>query len=242
MTYMYQENTIEYSLVYKRRKSLGIYLDVYGNIEIRVPKDTQEETIIRLIESKWNWIITKQIEMKQRSQGVIPKAYEDGETFLYLGKNYPIQILYDPELTQSVVKFHQDTLHITVPLTQFNSSEEKKSILQQSMKRFYYKECKRLVEKKIKEIQPQITVKPSKISISDDKSKWGSCDSRRQLTFNWKLAMAPERAILYLVIHEMCHLEHLNHDRSFWRLVGKLMPDYEEQQNWLLHSAWKMSV
>ncbi len=78
--------------------------------------------------------------------------------------------------------------------------------------------------------------------ISDSKSTWGTCDSMRQLTFNWKLAMAPLEVIDYVVVHEMCHLVHLNHDRSFWRLVGKILPNYEQRENWLALSSWKMNV
>ncbi len=68
----------------------------------------------------------------------------------------------------------------------------------------------------------------------------GTCNSKRELTFNWKLAMAPLDVIDYIVIHEMCHMVHMNHDRSFWRLVGKYMPNYDEKQAWLANSHWKM--
>jgi len=57
-----------------------------------------------------------------------------------------------------------------------------------------------------------------------------------------KLAMAPLEVIDYIVVHEMCHMVHLNHDRSFWRLVGKMLPDYEERESWLAQSSWKMVV
>ena len=54
--------------------------------------------------------------------------------------------------------------------------------------------------------------------------------------------MAPLNVIDYVVVHEMCHMVHLNHDRSFWRLVGKIIPDYEQRENWLNFSNWKMTV
>ncbi len=54
--------------------------------------------------------------------------------------------------------------------------------------------------------------------------------------------MAPLRVIDYVVVHEMCHMVHMNHDRSFWRLVGKIIPDYEQRENWLALSNWKMVV
>lgn len=242
MTHTYLNREIQYTVIYKKRKSLGIYIDFYGNIELRVPKETTQEAIVKLLETKWGWIVEKQHEMKTRTAGHVPKTYEEGEQFLYLGKKYPMTILPVESTADNNLRFESSQFLCSIQESVLNEDEQKKEVIQQLFKRFYYKECKRLVEKKIKEIQPMISVKPSKISISDDKSKWGSCDSKRQLTFNWKLAMAPDKVILYVVIHEMCHLEHLNHDRSFWRLVGKFMGDYEEQQLWLQNSSWKMTI
>ena len=114
--------------------------------------------------------------------------------------------------------------------------------IKQALKRFYYQQCKALVEKSISIHQVNFKSKPSSVRISDSQTTWGTCDGRRKLTFNWKLAMAPQEVIDYVVVHEMCHMVHLNHDRSFWRLVGKIVPDYKSKENWLALSSWKMTV
>ena len=54
--------------------------------------------------------------------------------------------------------------------------------------------------------------------------------------------MAPLEGIDYVVVHEMCHMVHLDHDRSFWRLVGTMSPNFKEQENWLAQSSWRMTV
>ncbi|MBN2222920.1 MAG: M48 family metallopeptidase [Vallitaleaceae bacterium] len=235
MTYSKENKSIEYHVLYKKRKSFGIYIDVYGNIELRVPKDAKEEQILRLLEDKWNWIITKQEEMVEKSKGFKEKVYEGGETFLYLGRSYPIQIIIDETLTKDHVIFQEDTLHVNL-----KSHEEER--IKQALQRFYYQECKRIAEERIRIYQAPLKMKPRKVSISDNKATWGTCDSKHQLTFNWKLVMAPLDVIDYVVVHELCHMVHLNHDRSFWRLVGRFIPDYEEKQAWLAQSSWKMVV
>ena len=154
---------------------------------------------------------------------------------MYLGSTYPIQISQDTNITQDNAVFEGDKLHIYVK----DLKDEK---IQQALKRFYYKQCKSLVEKSIKAHQSNFKTRPRSIRITDSSRTWGTCDSNLQLTFNWKLAMAPQRVIDYVVVHEMCHMVHLNHDRSFWRLVGKIMPDYKEMENWLALSSWKMTV
>ena len=214
---------------------MGIYIDLYGNVEVQVPKGTPDEHVLQLLEEKWDWIQQKSKEMKDRMLGPKEKVYDHGESFLYLGNTYPIQISQDIDIKQDHVVFEGDKLHIYV-----KQLEDEK--IKQALKRFYYQQCKALVEKSIQSYQSNFKIKPRSIRISDSKRTWGTCDSKQQLTFNWKLAMAPLKVIDYVVVHEMCHMVHLNHDRSFWRLVGKILPDYERRENWLALSSWKMTV
>ncbi|MCR2823553.1 M48 family metallopeptidase [Lederbergia panacisoli] len=235
MLHTYLGETIRFEIKYKNRTSIGITIDSYGNVEVQVPKGTSDGRVIQLLEEKWELIQQKLKEMKDRQLGPQKKVYEYGERFLYLGKSYPIEILLDINITQEHIVFEDGKLYIYVK----QHDAEK---IKQALKRFYYKQCKALVEKSISSYQRNFKTKPRSIRISDSKSTWGTCDSKLQLTFNWRLAMAPPEVIDYVVVHEMCHMVHLNHDRSFWRLVGKIMPDYKEKENWLTLSSWKMTI
>ncbi|MFB5197198.1 M48 family metallopeptidase [Neobacillus sp. KR4-4] len=235
MIHNYLGQNMSFELVYTKRESLGIIIDVYGNVQVQAPRGTTDERVLQLIEEKWDWIQQKSKEMKDRLLGQKVKIYDHGEIFLYLGKEYPIKITQDINTIQDYVVFEEDMLKIYV-----KQLEDAK--IKQALKRFYYQECKKLVERSIRSYQKHFNTKPRSIRISDNNSNWGTCDSRKQLTFNWKLAMAPQQVIDYVVVHEMCHMVHLNHDRSFWRLVGKILPDYEERENWLALSSWKMTV
>jgi predicted metal-dependent hydrolase len=241
MIHTYLGKTIRFEIKYKNRTSIGMTMDSYGNVEVQAPKGTADEKVIQLLEGnqlleeKWELIQQKLTEMKDRLQGPQEKVYEPGESFLYLGRTYRIQIFHDRNITQDYVVFEGEMLDIHV-------KQLDNETIQQALRRFYYQQCKALVEKSISSYQSNFKTKPRSIRISDSKSTWGTCDSRLQLTFNWRLAMAPREVIDYVVVHEMCHMVHLNHDRSFWRLVGKLMPDYKEKENWLALSSWKMTV
>lgn len=235
MIHKYLGQTLSFEINYKNRTSMGIYIDVYGNVEIQAPKGTSDELILQLLEGKWDWIQQKSTEMKDRTLGQKVKVYDHGETFLYLGNEYPIQVSQDITIKQDYVVLEGDKLYIYV-----KQLEDEK--IKQVLKRFYYQQCKTLVERSIRSYQSNFKIKPRSIRISDNNRNWGTCDSRQQLTFNWKLAMAPLKVIDYVVVHEMCHMVHLNHDRSFWRLVGKIIPEYEQMENWLALSSWKMTV
>jgi predicted metal-dependent hydrolase len=235
MTHTYLGNEIDFAITYKRCKNIRIKIDGYGRIEVEAPKETPTQYIIEILESKWDWILNKSKEMKLRAKGTNDKVYENEEHLLYLGKSYPILISEDINIQKDYVTFEEDTLHLYV-------KQKDEEGIRQVLKRFYYQQCKILVNKSLKKYQSYFKLKPGTISISDNNKTWGTCDSKRNFTFHWKLAMAPLEVIDYVVVHEMCHMEHMNHDRSFWRLVGKIMPDYENKQDWLAHSNWKMTI
>jgi len=235
MIHTYSGKSIRFDIKYKNRTSIRMTFDSYGNIEIHAPKGTTNESVLQLLEVNWDLIQQNLTEMKGRLHGQQQKVYEHGESFLYLGNSYPIQIFQDKKIEQDYVVFEGDQLQIHV-----KQLEDEK--VKQALKRFYYQQCKALVEKSITSYQSHFKTKPRSIRITDSKTTWGTCDSRLQLTFNWRLAMAPHKVIEYVVVHEMCHMVHLNHDRSFWRLVGKIIPDYKEKEDWLSLSNWKMTV
>ena len=79
----------------------------------------------------------------------------------------------------------------------------------------------------------QIGVSPSGISVRNFKSRWGSCDSRGQLLFNWDIIKAPHAIADYVVVHELCHLVHPNHSKDFWALVGRFDAAFQEHRDWL---------
>lgn len=71
------------------------------------------------------------------------------------------------------------------------------------------------------------------IVIKDTKSRWGSCSNKRNINYNWRIALAPDFVINYLVCHEVSHLVHQNHSSDFWQCVANLCPDHELARHWL---------
>ena len=78
------------------------------------------------------------------------------------------------------------------------------------------------------------------ITIREQKTRWGSCSSEKNLNFNWKLILAPPEVLDYVVVHELCHLKEMNHSKAFWDEVGKVMPEYETYKLWLKENGWKL--
>jgi predicted metal-dependent hydrolase len=80
----------------------------------------------------------------------------------------------------------------------------------------------------------------SRITMRNQRSRWGSCSSTGALSFNWRLVLAPHDVLDYVVVHEVCHLVELNHGPAFWRLVAKRRPGYAESRQWLDDHGWEI--
>lgn len=72
-----------------------------------------------------------------------------------------------------------------------------------------------------------------KVVIRDQKTRWGSCSSNKTLSFNYRLMLAPPQILDYVVVHELCHLKHMNHSQEFWAAVEAVLPDYKIRRKWL---------
>jgi len=86
------------------------------------------------------------------------------------------------------------------------------------------------VLKKIDLYNQHYGFKYNNISIRDQKTRWGSCSRKRNLNFNYKLALISPRLVDYVVVHELCHLGQFNHSLKFWNLVGETIPDYMDRR------------
>ena len=204
----FDEFSIDCEIQYGKRKKLLIQIDSVGFITVKAPNGTSEEIIEEIIRKHEKKIKSRLDEIDEIKEKLKERTYDGEGKFLHLGKEYALDELID-----------------TVGL----SEEEQKA----NLKKFYFASCKKIIPERIKIYQEQLGVKPKIVEIDESKTKWGACTSDKKITFNYRLAMAPIEAIDYVVVHELCHLQHMNHDRSFWRLVGSILPDYKERQEYL---------
>ena len=87
-----------------------------------------------------------------------------------------------------------------------------------------------------------IGVTYGRISIREQKTRWGSCSSRGTLSFNYRLIYGPAGPLDYVVVHELCHLTHMNHSKDFWNMVEHIMPDYRIYKQWLREHGQELTL
>jgi predicted metal-dependent hydrolase len=192
-------NNIEFTIEYKKRKTTKIYIETTGLIKVRAPKGADEEKIIQAVKDNAEKILEKLKKIDELYEKPKEKTYLEGEMFLYQGKEYPISIQIDENVEKCRVSFSGNMLEII-------SMSSDEDVLRDSLKNFYYKECLKVVKARITQYQQLINVKHKNIKVEDSKARWGSCSSTKNLTFNYKLIMAPEDVLDYIVVHELCHL------------------------------------
>lgn len=95
--------------------------------------------------------------------------------------------------------------------------------------KFYISSSKQITKERTKYYQELLKVVPKSIKIDKISNRWGSCNTKKEITYNYMICTLPLELIDYIVVHELCHIHHMNHDRSFWRKVGSIIPDYKER-------------
>ena len=199
---------IECDVQYGKRKRISVSLDTSGFVTIKAPNNTSQDVIIGSVKPLGKKIKAKLEELEAIRSTLGEKTYDNNGEFFFLGKEYALKDLIDIE----------------------GLTEEE---MQERLKKHYISSLKKLIPERIKLYESQLGLKHKSFDINESKTQWGSCTSEKKLAFNYRLAMAPLEVIDYVVVHELCHLKHMNHDRSFWRLVGSIMPDYKTSKDYL---------
>ena len=216
--------TIDFRLVYSDRKSLGITVTPEMEVLVKAPTDTTMEKVKEKIRKKAPWIIKQQSFFLSFQPKTPNRKYISGETHLYLGRQYRLQI----EIVQlESVKLKGKFIVVT-------SSE--KSRTKSLLHDWYLKHART----KLHEVAAPLIdkfkkhkVEPSSIVLRDMPTRWGSCTPKGKIILNPELIKAPKGCIEYVVIHELCHLIHHDHTQKFLDLQTKEMKDWEK---------WKMKL
>jgi predicted metal-dependent hydrolase len=115
-------------------------------------------------------------------------------------------------------------------------------MVRNALVRWYKHHAEVKLREKVDRYAQQIGVEPSGVGIRTFKSRWGSCTAKGNLEFNWKIIMAPNRIVDYVVMHELCHLIHHDHSPMFWKTLESLFPSYQESRNALKNEAMNLNI
>jgi|TARA_B110000444_G_scaffold123016_1_gene115702 hypothetical protein len=208
----------------KRRKTIMIQVKD-GLVEVRAPFKIEQKEIDSFILQKNSWI-NKKLSLQKSIKKPTRKKFKNEENFQFLGKNLKLKIT----ISENKKSYIDDKF---IYLVLKNNKENFKEKIKEKLEIFFRETAKDIFKNKTLDEAKKIRVTPKKIIVRSYKRRWGSCSYKKDISYNWKLIMAPEKIIHYVVIHELCHLIHFNHSRDFWKSVGKILPDYKSSKEWL---------
>jgi predicted metal-dependent hydrolase len=216
--------TINFRLEYSDRKSLGITVNAEMEVLVKAPTDTSMEKVKEKIRKKAPWIIKQQSFFLSFHPKTPQRKYVSGETHLYLGRQYRLQVLIGKEES---VKLKGKFIEVTAI-----EKVRAKNLLNEwyllHAKEKFHSIAKPLIEKFKKH-----KVEPSSIVLREMPTRWGSCTPKGKIILNPELVKAPKGCIEYVIIHELCHLIHHDHTQKFLDLQTKEIKDWEK---------WKMKL
>jgi predicted metal-dependent hydrolase len=210
-----------------RKKSASIQLD--GDlVKVSVPQTLSDKRVRELITQRTPWIKTKLRELSDRPE-FKPKEYVSGETFPYLGKNYRLKVLQGDDC---LVRLKNGRFIATI-----SNSDEPQSLVQELLSEWYRNHAEMRLREKTERLAKIVDVAPRSVAIKTYKSRWGSCSARGDITYNWKIILAPHRIVDYVVVHELCHLLEHNHSARYWKHVERYVPNWRDCKDWLHKNA-----
>jgi len=220
---------IEYKLFKERRKSLKIFIKD-GEVIVKAPNFLFKNEIDDFLEKHIDWI-EKRLKEYQKNK----KLFLEGEKFLFMGKEYPLVFRKEVE-TRGHKKIDEKKIVFD---NAFIVNEKYKDKAKETLIEFFKKEAKKYIPKRVEELAKKYNLTYNLVKINSAKRRWGSCSSKKNLNFSYRLIMASKNVIDYVIIHELSHLTHMDHSKSFWTIVSKRCPNYKTQEKWLKENSLK---
>lgn len=216
------------SIFRSRRKTVSLEITDRGTLVVKAPFSMSNKEIYKLIEKHKNWI-SKKIAIALAKEKPLQREFTEGENFLYLGKPYK---LFFSDTQSEELKFENA----------FYLKKDKIDSAKEVFIKWYKKEAKRFILERLDYYVRLTGINYNKVRITSAMKRWGSCSRNRNLSFSYRLIMAPTFVIDYVIVHELCHVVVFNHSKEFWEHVRAILPNFEDAKNWLKEKSQTLNI
>ena len=214
-----------------RKRTMTLKVERNGTVVILVPDKTPKEEIHRFFRSRVSWIARKLKEYRDligKAGG--PRRYVTGERFLYLGEEYPLEVIEG--------KSAKLTLYRGV----FRLCSDHNADGREMFRAWYRERARQIFLERVSFYGRHLHLSWKGIRITSARTRYGSCSSDDRLSFSFRLVMAPYDVIDYIVVHELAHIRIKNHSKRFWEYIGEVMPDYKRRKEWLATRGYLLDM
>ena len=228
-----------FTVVRKRqRRTLSIKLSPHRPPEILTNLKISPKILVDFLMSKHEWIEKNLNKMNLIQSQQHRPQFKEGELFSFLGEMKYFTFNLSSK-NKKIKLIHEDGF-ISCDMPTGSLPEETK--LRAALIQFYKKEASSYLIERAKVLAAELNLMPSQIKIQTARSRWGSCNSRGIINLNWKLILFSVPLIDYVIIHELCHLKHMNHSQDFWKLVRSFCACTDEAQSYFKTEGLRLSA
>jgi predicted metal-dependent hydrolase len=215
----------------RRRRTVAISVDPQLGVLLTAPAGVPVGRLDRIVQDKARWIINRLKLIEKNAIEHPPKKFVSGESFLYLGRHYRLRVI--PSANPEAAKLDDGRLKVHVLAS--SKGRARAEAVREAVVNWYRLHALLELRDRVEMWALKVGALPLQLFVRDQKTRWGSCDSKGNLRINWRIIQAPMRIVDYIVVHEMTHLLQKGHAKEFWTAVGRVMPDYEMRRKELRH-------
>ncbi|HOS91771.1 MAG TPA: SprT family zinc-dependent metalloprotease [Armatimonadota bacterium] len=222
------DRDVEYRIVRSHRSSrVRLKVGPATGLVVVVPVAFNAQRVPEILAGEKDWIL-KHVRRVEAVEAARPRiALCDGGQVMFGGRPLTIQVHPRPGgLGPTVITRSDDAIHVALARTDTARLEE-------LLLEWLQGHARSAIHAAILDLDPDRQFRFDRLCIRDQRTRWGSCSSRGELSFSWRLIMAPPEVLRYVVAHELAHIRERSHSRRFWSLVGQLVPDYDAAKRWL---------
>ncbi len=237
---LFQEQSVK---VLRRpfQRRLRLSVRPCGQVQVTANRTLSEEKILQFLQENQNWLEKAQRQFLQLRERYPAKQFKEGESFLFLGR---------PRALRLVTSSQRQKVNFTWPsqrgpgaeefwalapesLLQLSCPQQRRAEFQPALLKFYQGQGRELLTQRVSHYSERMKLWPQALRFASQKTRWGSCSAKGQISLNWRLVAAPPDVLDYVVVHELAHLRHPNHSSAFWALVQEFVPDWRDYRHWL---------
>ncbi len=226
------EQVVTYSIrESKRARHLRFKIDPQNGLQVVVPAGTEVKGLDRLLRKRQGWILKHLGRIEAAKSNGAERQFITVEQLIFLGEPHELEVIATRYANRATVARQASTVRVRLKADVREASRSAEVRI--ALESWYRAQARQYIRERAASLAGAYGFQYGRITIRGQRTRWGSCSSKGNLNFNWRLMMAPPAAIDYVIIHELCHLREPNHSPAFWALVAKYCPDYEHWKRWL---------
>lgn len=205
-----------------KKAAIRVHVHPNGEVEVEAPESAALPEIKAAVQRRARWVLKHLDDIDERTRHLQPRQWVSGESQLYLGRRYVLKVIDDPEQRKTTCKLMGGQLRV-------QGKELSPERMQGAVREWYRERARdvflRRLDLMVEKLPWTKTTPPWR--IIEMQTQWGSCSPEGVVLLNPHLVKAPTKAIDYVILHELCHLEEHNHSPRFYGLLDRFMPEWK---------------